>query len=150
MYHVSTQGVNERMINVHYYDYINTTRQLWGCTSSGVCVPWPDSHARWELSTATQVFVVFVWRLLSAITPLFIDSVKRKLGGLEKDFRDWLTVPAHTLHWTLHKQPGSVDRQISRVPAVLTRRTPTHNFWKKRPVVGKSRVTCTFTTLKLM
>ena len=49
------------------------TLYFWGCASSGFYVPWPDSHARWELSTTTQVFVAFLWRLSSAITPLFPD-----------------------------------------------------------------------------
>ena len=40
---------------------------VWGCTSDGAYVACIYSHAMWELTQVTQVFVVmFVWRLLSA------------------------------------------------------------------------------------
>ena len=50
MYHVSAQGVDKRLINVHYYHlFFSKTVQLLyfrGCTSGGVYVPCIYTHAR--------------------------------------------------------------------------------------------------------
>ena len=40
MYHVSTQGVDERMINVHYYYYYNPV------APSPPPISWPLQHRR--------------------------------------------------------------------------------------------------------
>ena len=46
MYHVSAQGVDERMINVHYYYYYKETRKdanfrptLWGLNDQPLITP---------------------------------------------------------------------------------------------------------------
>ena len=37
---------------------VNRGHLFWGCTSGGVCVPCICSHARWQLPSAIQIFVV--------------------------------------------------------------------------------------------
>ena len=55
MYHVSAQGVDERMISVHYYYYLSIAVSVCICHSLGVSA----SHGLTPLSVFTDPHPVF-------------------------------------------------------------------------------------------
>ena len=55
MYHVSAQGVDERMINVHYYYYIKAINKKKKKTRCPVDSRWADGRRRTEYRQTSRV-----------------------------------------------------------------------------------------------
>ena len=101
MYHVSAQGVDERMINVHYYyDYINSTR-----STSSLRMP----HARWVAVDdsghcccvcVTSFERSFQWPSLTDYKLTFITAGTRVRQGTEAGVRvDVICTRSSVLTW---------------------------------------------------